>query len=263
MTSRQGYTTNLWFGYGQAQKLGGHVKKGEKGTHGIIYKPLMVDDDETEDGKRTIPMLKTFVVFNLDQVEGLEHLRPELPDAGSVFGPIQVAEEILVKSGARIVEGGTRAYYRQSEDKIGLPERFRFQTAESFYTTALHELTHWTGHESRLDRTWGKRFGDQAYAFEELVAEMGSAFLTAKLGLQGELQTCQLHYRLAPGAEAGRARLDSGGQPGPEGVRVHPCAGRGTKGGGHGGRGQRQLEAEEVSAASAQGWGLQSVEGGR
>jgi antirestriction protein ArdC len=186
--SRQGHTANLWLGYGQAQELGGHVKKGEKGTHGIIYKPLVVDDEEAEDGKRTIPMLKTFVVFNLDQIEGLEHLRPALPDEGVVFEPIQVAEEILTRSGATIVEGGTRAYYRKSEDKIGLPDRFRFKMAEDYYTTGLHELTHWTGHENRLDRSWGKRFGDQAYAFEELVAEMGSAFLTAKLGLQGELQ---------------------------------------------------------------------------
>lgn len=185
---RQGYTTQQWLGFGQALELGGHVKKGEKGTHGIIYKPLVVDDEAAEEGKRTIPMLKTFVVFNLDQIEGLEHRRPELPDTGAVFEPIQVAEAILHKSRARIVEGGTRAYYRKSEDKIGLPDRFRFKAAEDFYTTALHELTHWTGHDSRLDRTWGQRFGDQAYAFEELVAEMGSAFLTAKLGLQGEMQ---------------------------------------------------------------------------
>nr|WP_274600234.1 zincin-like metallopeptidase domain-containing protein [Thiocystis violacea] len=101
---------------------------------------------------------------------------------------MQVAEDILGKSQARIVEGGTRAFYRKSEDMIGLPDRFRFDAAEDFYATALHELTHWTGHESRLDRTYGKRFGDQAYAFEELVAEMGSAFLSAKIKLQGELQ---------------------------------------------------------------------------
>ena len=94
----------------------------------------------------------------------------------------------LTPAGARIVEGGTRAFYRKSDDQVTLPDRFRFKVAEEFYATGLHELTHWTGHESRLDRIWGKRFGDEAYAFEELVAEMGSAFLSAKLGLQGELQ---------------------------------------------------------------------------
>lgn len=186
--ARKGYTVNLWLGYDQAKQLGGYVKKGELGTHGIIYKPLVVNDETEEDGKRTIPMLKSFVVFNLDQIAGLDHLRAKPPKEGEVFLPIVVADELLRKSGARIVEGGPRAFYRRSDDQITLPDRFRFKVAEDFYVTGLHELTHWTGHERRLDRTWGKRFGDDAYAFEELVAEMGSAFLSAKLGLRGDLQ---------------------------------------------------------------------------
>ena len=133
-------------------------------------------------------MLKTFVVFNLDQIAGLDHLRPQGPNEGQVFLPIVVADDLLKKSGARIVEGGSRAFYRRSDDQITLPDRVRFKVAEDFYATGLHELTHWTGNEHRLDRTWGKRFGDDAYAFEELVAEMGSAFLSAKLGLKGEMQ---------------------------------------------------------------------------
>lgn len=188
VASRKGYTTNLWVGFEQAKQLGGHVKKGELGTHGIIYKPLLVDDEDAEDGKRTIPMLKQFVVFNLDQVAELDHLRPQVPDEGKVFEPILVAENILKRSGARIVEGGPRAFYRKWDDQVTLPDRWRFQVAEDFYCTGLHELGHWTGHESRLDRTWGKRFGDNAYAFEELVAEMASAFLCAYLGLKGDLQ---------------------------------------------------------------------------
>lgn len=186
--SRLGYSTHQWLGYGQARELGGQVRKGEKGTHGIIYKPLVVEDEEAEDGTRTIPMLRSFVVFNLDQIDGLEHLRAPVPPEGPTFAPIEAAEDLLRRSGARIEEGGTRAFYRRADDGIRLPDRFRFQTAEDFYATGLHELTHWTGHESRLDRTWGKRFGDQAYAFEELVAEMGSAFLCTKLKLDGELQ---------------------------------------------------------------------------
>ena len=189
-TARKRYTTNFWLGYGQAKELGGFVKKDEKGTHGIIYKPLVVDDEAEEDSKRlrTIPMLKTFVVFNLDQIAGLDHLRPQVPNEGQAFLPIVVADDLLKNSGARIVEGGSRAFYRRSDDQITLPDRFRFNVAEDFYATGLHELTHWTGNEHRLDRTWGKRFGDDAYAFEELVAEMGSAFLSAKLGLKGEMQ---------------------------------------------------------------------------
>lgn len=192
-TSRKGYTTDLWVGYTQAQELGGHVRKDEKSTYGMIYKPLVVEDEDGEvgpDGKRarTIPLFKTFYIFNLDQVEGLDHLRPPAPTAGEAFEPIPVAEELLKKSHAQIIENGARAFYRKSNDQITLPDRWRFKVAEDFYATGLHELTHWTGHKSRLDRTWGQRFGDDAYAFEELVAEMGSAFLCSKLGLKGELQ---------------------------------------------------------------------------
>ena len=185
---RKGYSTNLWLGFDQARQLGGHVKKDEKGTHGILYKPLVVDDEAEEDGKRTIPLLKPFVVFNLDQIAGLDHLRPEPPKGGEVFEPIQQAESIIKKSGAKILEGGTRAFYQKQMDLITVPDRYRFQKAEDFYCTELHELGHWTGHPSRLDREWGKRFGDNAYGFEELVAEMTSAFLCAHLGLKGELQ---------------------------------------------------------------------------
>jgi len=192
--ARKGYTTNLWIGFDQAKKLGGHVKKDEKSTFGVVYKPLVVEDEDNSAGQpdnkrsRIIPMLKTFYVFNLDQINGLDHLRPEIHDGGPIFDPIAVAEDILAKSRAKIIEGGPRAFYRKSDDVVTLPDRFRFKVAENFYATGLHELGHWTGHESRLDRTWGKRFGDNAYAFEELVAEMASAFLCAKLGLKGELQ---------------------------------------------------------------------------
>lgn len=188
VASRMSYSTNLWLGFTQAKALGGHVNKDEKGTRGVFYKPLVVEDDSQKDGTRTVPMLKSFVVFNLDQISGLDHLRPTPPTEGSTFEPIQAAEDLLKRSGARIVEGGPRAFYRKSEDFISLPDRFRFTVAENFYATSLHELTHWTGHESRLDRQSGKRFGDNAYAFEELIAEMGSAFLCARLGLKGELQ---------------------------------------------------------------------------
>ena len=185
--ARKGYSTNSWIGFDQAKQLGGHVKKDEHGTHGIIYKPLVVDDETEENGQRTIPMLKSFVVFNLDQIAGLEHLKAKPPKTEG-FLPIVVADNLLKKSQARIVEGGPRAFYRKLDDLITLPDRWRFQVAEDFYATGLHELGHWTGHPSRLDREWGKRFGDNAYAFEELVAEMISAFLCAYLGLTGELQ---------------------------------------------------------------------------
>lgn len=186
--NRNGFTTNLWIGFDQAKQLGGYVRKDEKGTHGIIYKPLVVEDEGDDESKRTIPMLKTFVIFNLDQIANLDHLRPKAANEEATFEPILAAEELLKKSGAKIIDGGTKAFYRRTNDRIGLPNRSRFKLAEDYYSTGLHELTHWTGHKKRLDRNWGTRFGDDAYAFEELVAEMGSAFLCAKLGLQGNLQ---------------------------------------------------------------------------
>lgn len=187
-TDSNGYTTNLWVGFDQAKQLGGYVRKNEKGTHGVIYKPLVIEDDGEDESKRTVPMLKTFVVFNLDQIADLDHLRPKVTSEEATFAPILAAEELLRKSGAKIIDGGNKAFYRSTTDRIGLPNRSRFKLAEDYYSTGLHELTHWTGHKKRLNRTWGKRFGDDAYAFEELVAEMGSAFLCAKLGLQGNLQ---------------------------------------------------------------------------
>lgn len=133
-------------------------------------------------------MLRVFPVFNLDRVENRE--RPTDQEEGEpreTFDSIDTAEHILETSGAAIVHGGTSACYLRYQDRIILPERPRFDKAEEYYATALHELTHWTGHPKRLDREFGARFGDEAYAFEELVAEMGSAFLSAKVGLQGEL----------------------------------------------------------------------------
>ncbi len=118
-------------------------------------------------------------MFNLDQIEGI--LRPDAPRGG--FAPIRAAEDILVASGATIVEGGTRAYYQPERDEIHLPDRGRFTKPENFYAVALHELTHWTGHPDRLARDFTGRFGTEAYAFEELIAELGSAFLNAEIGL--------------------------------------------------------------------------------
>lgn len=183
-----GYSSNWWLTFNQAKALGGHVRKGEKSTQGIFYKPWVIDEEDNQGDthEKTIPLAKVFSVFNVAQIEGLTEATPAPVDP--VFSPIPAAEQILQASGAEIREGGTRAYYLIPNDRITLPDRWRFQQAEDFYATALHELTHWSGHESRLNRTWGQRFGDEAYAFEELVAEMGSAFLVAKLGLKGELQ---------------------------------------------------------------------------
>ena len=141
-------------------------------------------------GKRIIekiPMLRSFTVFNLDQIDGVE--APEQAPLNGGFDPIEAAETVLVASGVKIHEIGTRAFYRPSTDEITLPERERFASADDFYVTALHELTHATMAKSRCDRTpYETKSEGGAKAFEELVAELGAAFSMAWLGLPGTVQ---------------------------------------------------------------------------
>ena len=184
-----GYSSPIWGSFKQWQEKGGNVKKGEKGTQIVFYsqvakKEIKANDPNPENG--TYAMLKAYYVFNLDQIEGIEYDKPapQLPD----FNPIPALDDRIIKTGAQISHGGGRAFYRPSSDSITLPEKTAFLSEKHYYATALHELTHWSGAPHRLDRTKGKRFADSAYAFEELVAEMGAAFLCADYGIQGDLQ---------------------------------------------------------------------------
>jgi antirestriction protein ArdC len=121
-------------------------------------------------------------------VEGLDQLKPKA-ETVEPFAAIERAERLLKESGARILHSVIdRAFYEPKGDLITLPLRGGFKSPESYFATALHELTHWTGHEARLNRQFGKRFGDQAYAFEELVAEMGAAFLCVSCGILYDTQ---------------------------------------------------------------------------
>ena len=200
----RGYTFNVWLTYKQAASLGGQVRQGEKGVMGVFFQstPARAATTSPEPGEaeghphgstretagRQVGsgvLCKAFWVFNVAQIDGL-------PDAvsvaalarhGSPFTPIEAAECLLRCSGARIRHGFDQAFYSPARDEIALPNPERFQLPERYYATALHELIHWTGHPTRLDRAFGRRFGDDAYAFEELVAELGSAFVMAHVGL--------------------------------------------------------------------------------
>jgi antirestriction protein ArdC len=179
-----GYESSLWLGFDQAKKIGGNVRKGEHGHPVLIYRNGTREaDDGTEE---TYAYLAVKPVFNIDQIDGLDHLKPSFEKHD--WNPIEDAENIMIKSGAAINYGGDRAFYNRGLDKIQLPDRERFESADDFYATSLHELGHWTGHESRLDREFGKRFGDNAYACEELVAEISCAITRARIGLSGEVQ---------------------------------------------------------------------------
>lgn len=182
--AEQGYTDSRWLTYKQAAEQGGQVRKGEYGTTIIYYKTL---EKENEAGETEhIPMLKTFTVFNVQQIDNLAVEYAILPAVS--FDPIEKAEALTARSGAKITEKGIQAFYRPSTDEIYLPERYRFNHAADFYATQLHELVHWTGAKSRLNREKGGKYGSDKYAFEELIAELGCAFLMADLGITGDVQ---------------------------------------------------------------------------
>lgn len=177
-------STHNWVTYKQAQSVGAQVRKGSKGVQVIYFSPLEVKDRVTDEVKK-IPMLKTYTVFNADQVDGLEL---PAPAERTEIEAVESCEAFIKAQRARIQFGGDRAFYVPSLDYIQLPERDQFKSTPDYYATALHELSHWTGHESRLNRDFKNRFGSEAYAFEELVAELGSAMLCAHLKIDGQLQ---------------------------------------------------------------------------
>lgn len=171
------YRHQKWLTYEQAKAAGGHVKKGEKGT-GLIK--WVVKDPDPETGKR--PMFpKAFTVFNIDQCEDLPFT---VEEAAPINADLRdaMADEFLLSTGATIKHNEQRAYYTTAGDYINLPAYETFTGVAEYYSTAFHELTHWTGNEKRMNRTFGKQFGDCLYAAEELVAELGSAFLCAEFG---------------------------------------------------------------------------------
>lgn len=188
------YQDSRWMTFKQVKDQGGSVRKGEKGVHCIFWKELEPErdkndsskDEETESKRRFIPC--PFVVFNAEQCEGL-NLKPLVSKTEKPqWTPLEAAEKILKASKADIRElPQDRAFYRPSEDVIVLPVRAQFNSAEDFYDTALHELGHWTGHSSRLNRDLSGGFGTQKYAREELRAEISSFMVAASLGISHDV----------------------------------------------------------------------------
>ena len=176
-----GYPSAEWMTFKQAIDKGGYVRKGEKGTPVIFAKKLTFN--EGDEDERKIFMHRSFTVFNVAQIE-------ELPkeDVAETIIPEDAASTFVAATLADIRVGGDMAGYIPSKDYITLPPAAAFKSMESYYATTFHELGHWSGAEKRLDRNLTTRFGTEAYAAEELVAELTSAFLCAELGVQGELR---------------------------------------------------------------------------
>ena len=196
-----GFCGGYWATYKQWAERGYQVAKGQRGTQIIFFKKWVKEHDDGS--KSTIPLLKSFTVFEADQLD--PSVKPYEAPTQKVHVDetdiIEAADEWLEMSGADItyIDQG-RAFYQRSTDKICLPHRDLFSATETssataaFYSTAFHELTHWAGAPSRCDRVKGKAFGDPAYAFEELVAELGAAFQCALLGVSVEPRADHAHY---------------------------------------------------------------------
>ena len=175
-----------WMTYQQAKEQEWQVRKGERATTIFFYKPLEVDDPEAEDGTRTIPMLRTYSVFHASQVDGIPAYKPPAIEETPWQRP-EAADLILKNSGAQIRIGGGRAFYSPGTDHIQLPPENAFHGPHEWAATALHELGHWTGHKTRLDRDLSGKFGSDAYAQEELRAELASVFMGATMRLPADI----------------------------------------------------------------------------
>lgn len=207
MQAMGGYSSSEWLTYKQAQKEGGHVKKGESGTK-VVYFNLWereyvvnehgdeldnVDPDNLSDGEldakgwsiesETLPIWKTYSVFNVEQCEGIETSTQETRHDGE---RIQEIETWVEGTGIPVREGYGLASYNVDKDRVKMPDFETFDSGPDYYKTLFHEMIHATGHEERCDRDMEGSFGSKGYAAEELVAELGSVFLCADHGIQSE-----------------------------------------------------------------------------
>jgi len=182
----RGYGSPEWATYKQWEGIGAQVRKGERSTSLVRWNPVACKEHKSLGMQsrcarcRMVPF--GFGVFNAEQVDG--YTPPPSPVEGlSDAERVAHAEQWFAAIGADVRHGGDRAYYARVQDYIGMPTFGQFSSAEDYYSTLAHEHTHWTGHESRLAREFGKHFGSDKYAAEELVAELGAAFVCAELGL--------------------------------------------------------------------------------
>jgi antirestriction protein ArdC len=195
LTIGRGWRYPHFLTFKQCTELGGKVIKGEKHTKTFFFKPLEVQDKDApeDDATKIIPLIRANAVFNIDQCEGLPDriASPESKVTNRQINPDEpddLAEQYLAATGATIKRGTDAAAYSPSHDHIMLPAFDKFLNAHTYYATAFHELGHWTGHETRLNRDKGmkSRFKSSAYAAEELIAELASAFQCAEFSFDGE-----------------------------------------------------------------------------
>lgn len=194
----RGFKSSTWLTYRQADAMGGQVRKGERGTM-VVYAGQFSPSKECAEAaegdapaRRAVAFLRSYTVFNSEQVDGLPaQAAPEVPEA---IQPGADAMALVERVGAAVRHGGDRAFYAPGSDVVQIPEASRFRDTAAYFGTLAHELVHWTGHPDRLARQFGQRFGDQAYAMEELVAELVAAFVCAERQLSAELRDDHAAY---------------------------------------------------------------------
>ena len=187
-----GYTRHAWVSYKQAQELGGSVRKGERATLVFFFKFLereeRADDGSTEQVR--IPLIRAYPAFNIDQCEGIrlpQRAQPKPTESNGALGQVgPIVGRLGLAGGVRY--GGNSAFYSPSADTVQVPSVESFKSRDGFLATLLHECGHATGHRTRLARDFSGRFGSEAYAFEELVAELCSAFSQATLGIRADIE---------------------------------------------------------------------------
>lgn len=203
-----GYGSGTWATYRQWREMGAQVRKGEQASPVVFWRVLdecyaneaesgsQGGDDDGEAGGRPRLLARGYSVFNAAQVDGYDApALPALPEAQRVAH----AEAFFAALGAAVEHGGNRASYIPAQDKIRMPDFSLFRDAVAYYGTYAHEATHWAGHSSRCARDLTGRFGSEAYAAEELVAELGAAFLCADLRLASEPRPDHAHNTWHPG----------------------------------------------------------------
>lgn len=185
------FASPLFMTFNQAKAAGGTVRKREHGTQVVLFKPLKIEDragtENTDDKGKTIPLMRMFTVFNVQQIDNLpeKYTQAAQPQIDS-FTANDKAEALLAQ--ATIEHGKSSACFIPSIDVIHMPNKSDFRSIPEYFATGLHELSHWSGHASRLAREFGQRYGDQAYALEELTAELSAAFLCSHCKIDGQLQ---------------------------------------------------------------------------
>ncbi|NDA90311.1 MAG: DUF1738 domain-containing protein [Alphaproteobacteria bacterium] len=212
--SEGGYNSPYWMTFKQAKLLGGNIRKGEKAATIFYASSCTLGNNEEEDKQKERSgqnlalnqeqksiykkFMKSYKVFNANQIDGLQEKYYKVLSTENNTKELEKLprlEEFVKNTKANIKHGGIRAYYRESSDHIQMPEMKLFKNSNAYYSTLCHELTHWSGSKERLNRNLGgKRFGDNGYAMEELVAELGAVFLCSLLGINPDAREDHAPY---------------------------------------------------------------------